>query len=257
MLKGLGGKEGSGKMAFDKKSIRAVIFDYGNTLVEFSRKQVVVCDAALADALEKHFGKPDFEKLSALRDRDRLAPYAGDPPLYRENDLVEITTAMIQELYGLDPSPEQLAEILRARFEVFVRIVRAEPEVYGLLDRLAQRYRLGLLSNYPDGDAIRESLAKTGLDAYFKSVVVSADVHLVKPHPVPFLTILDDLRVRADQAVLVGDNWVADVQGGKRAGLHVVMLRRWETPEKLPRKPGDFEPDVTIGTLSELEALLL
>lgn len=29
-------------MAFDKKSIRAVIFDYGNTLVEFSRKQVVV-----------------------------------------------------------------------------------------------------------------------------------------------------------------------------------------------------------------------
>lgn len=244
-------------MAFDKKSIRAVIFDYGNTLVEFSRKQVVVCDAALADALEKHFGKPDFGRLSAIRDRNRLAPYSGDPPLYRENDLVEITTSMIQELYGVDPSPEQLAEILRARFEVFVRIVRAEPEVYGLLDRLSARYRLGLLSNYPDGDAIRESLAKTGLDRYFHSVLVSADVHLVKPHPVPFLTLLDELRVRADHTVLVGDNWLADVQGGKRAGLNVIMMQQWEAPEKLPRKPGDFEPDATIGKLSELEALLL
>jgi HAD superfamily hydrolase (TIGR01549 family) len=244
-------------MAFDKKSIRAVIFDYGNTLVEFSRNQVVVCDAALADALEKHFGKPDFDRLSAIRDRNRLAPYSGDPPLYRENDLVEITTAMIQELYGLDPSPEQLADILRSRFEVFVRIVRAEPEVYDLLDRLAARYRLGLLSNYPDGDAIRESLAKTGLDRYFEAVVVSADVHLVKPHPVTFLTILDELRVRADQAVLVGDNWLADVQGGKRAGLHVVLMRQWETPESLPRKPGDYEPDAAIGKLVELETLLL
>ena len=244
-------------MAFDKKSIRAVIFDYGNTLVEFSRKQVVVCDTALADVLEKHFGKTDLHRLSKIRDRDRLAPYSGDPPLYRENDLVEITTAMIQELYGVEPSPEQLAEILRARFEVFVRIVRAEPEVYTLLDRLAARYRLGLLSNYPDGDAIRESLGKTGLDRFFHAVVVSADVHLVKPHPVPFLTMLDELRVRADHAVLVGDNWLADVQGGKRAGLHVVMVRQWDPPEKLPRKPGDFEPDVTIGKLSELEALLL
>ncbi|MBU1909527.1 MAG: HAD family hydrolase [Verrucomicrobia bacterium] len=244
-------------MAFDKKSIRAIIFDYGNTLIEFSRKQVVVCDAALADVLEKHFGKPDFDRLSAIRDRNRLAPYSGDPPLYRENNLVEITTTMIQELYGVEPSPEQLAEILRSRFEVFVRIVRAEPEVFDLLDRLAERYKLGLLSNYPDGDAIRESLAKTGLEDYFKAVVVSADINLVKPHPVPFITILDQLRVRADQAVLVGDNWLAGVQGGKRAGLHVVMMRQWETPEALPHKPGDFEPDVAIGNLSELEALLL
>lgn len=244
-------------MALDKKGLRAVIFDYGNTLVEFSRNQVVVCDTALADALEKHFGKPDFEKLSAIRDRDRLAPYSGDPPLYRENDLVQITTAMIQELYGVDPSPEQLAEILRARFEVFVRIVRAEPGVYELLERLGERYKLGLLSNYPDGAAIRESLAKTGLDAYFQAVVVSADVHLVKPHPVPFLTILDALRVRANQAVLVGDNWLADVQGGKRAGLRVVLTRQWKPPEELPRRPGDYEPDAVIENLCELEAELL
>lgn len=244
-------------MPLDKKSIRAVIFDYGNTLVEFSRKQILVCDTALADALEKHFGKPDFDRLLTIRDRDRLAPYSGNPPLYRENDLVAITTALIQQLYGLEPSPEQLADILRARFEVFVRIVRAEPAVFPLLERLSQRYRLGILSNYPDGDAIRHSLARTGLERYFSAVVVSGDLHLVKPHPVPFLEILDQLRVGPRQAVLVGDNWLADVQGGKQAGLSVILTRQWASPEELPRKPGDFEPDATITHLMELETLLL
>lgn len=244
-------------MAIDKKALKAVIFDYGNTLIEFSRNQVLVCDGALADALEKHFGKPDWQRLCAIRERDRLAPYSGHPPLYQENNLVEITQNLIQELYGVDPSPEQLADILKARFEVFVRIARAEPEVYPLLERLRRRYKLGLLSNYPDGDAIRESLAKTGLDVYFDAVVVSADVHLVKPHPVPFLTILDQLRVRADQAVLVGDNWLADVQGGKRAGLQVIWVRQWIPPEDLPRQPGDVEPDAVVERLTDIEDLLL
>jgi len=244
-------------MSLDKKHIRAVIFDYGNTLVEFSRTQVVVCDTALADALEKHFGPPDRKRLFEIRDRDRLAPYSGTPPRYQENDLVEITTTMIQDLYGLDPTPEQLAEILRVRFEVFVRIVRAEPEVFDVLDRLSERYKLGLLSNYPDGDAIRESLEKTGLAPYFGAVVVSADIHLVKPHPVPFLTILEQLHVKPHQAVLVGDNWLADVQGAKRAGLQTVLVTRWITPESLPRRPGDSEPDAVIENLDQLTDLLL
>ena len=87
--------------------------------------------------------------------------------------------------------------------------------------------------------------------------MVSGDLGLVKPHPVPFLTILDQLGVKASRAVIVGDNWLADVQGGKQAGLQAILTTQWESPENLPRRTGDIEPDATISHLTELEGLLL
>jgi FMN phosphatase YigB (HAD superfamily) len=244
-------------MAFNKKSIKAVIFDYGNTLIEFSKTQIMYCDMALASALDRHFGKPDLAKFRDIRNRNRLAPYSGNPPEYKENNMVEISTSLVRELYGVEPSPEQLADILHMRFGIFVKVVQAPEYVFDLLKKLGRKYRLGILSNYPDGNAIRQSLAGIGLDKFFRAVVVSGDLGLVKPHPVAFLTVLDQLGVKAGQAVIVGDNWLADVQGGKQAGLQAILTTQWESAENLPRKPGDIEPDATISHLAELEGLLL
>ena len=244
-------------MPINKKSIKAVIFDYGNTLVEFSKMQIMYCDMALSNTLDRHFGKPDLAKFAEIRNRNRLAPYSGNPPEYKENNMVEISTQLVRELYGVEPSPEQVADILRTRFEIFVRIVQTPDYLFDLLKKLGRKYRLGVLSNYPDGNAIRQSLAKTGIGEYMRAVVVSGDLGLVKPHPVPFLTILDQMGVKAGKAVIVGDNWLADVQGGKQAGLQAVLTTQWESPENLPRRPGDIEPDETISHLSQLERLLL
>jgi FMN phosphatase YigB (HAD superfamily) len=244
-------------MPLVKKGIKAIVFDYGNTLIEFGRMQIALCDTALATALEKHFGRLDRDKFNAMRLKNRLAPYAGDPPQYRENNLVDISTNLVRDLYGLEPSPEQLADILRVRFDIFVRVVRAPDYVFDLLDKLGRKYRLGLLSNYPDGNAIRQTLVNTGLLKYFHAVVVSGDLGLVKPHPVPFLTVLDQLGASPARAVSVGDNWLADVQGAKRSGLQAVWMTQWENPEQFSRRPGDFEPDAVITHLSDLESLLL
>ena len=244
-------------MPFNKKSIKAVIFDYGNTLIEFGKTRIMYCDAALANTLDRHFGKPDFAKFSEIRNRNRLAPYSGNPPDYKENNMVEISANLVRELYGVEPSPEQLADILHTRFAIFVKVVQAPAYAVDLLKKLGRKYRLGILSNYPDGNAIRQSLANTGLDKFFRAIVVSGDLGLVKPHPVPFLTTLDQLGVKAGQAVIVGDNWLADVQGGKQAGLQVILTTQWESPENLPRRTGDIEPDATISHLTELEGLLL
>ena len=244
-------------MPFNKKPIKAVIFDYGNTLIEFGKTQIMYCDMALANTLDRLFGKADLAKFREIRSRNRLAPYSGNPPEYRENNMVEISTSLVRELYGVEPSPEEVAEILRTRFAIFTKVVQAPDYVFDLLKKLGREYKLGLLSNYPDGNAIRQSLANIGLDGFFRSVVVSGDIGLVKPHPVPFLTLLDQLGVKADRAVIVGDNWLADVQGGKQAGLQTIWTTQWESPEDLPRRPGDFEPDATISHLSQLEGLLL
>jgi len=242
-------------MTLDTKSLKAVIFDYGNTLIEFARPQIVACDTALANTLAKHFGPADLEKLQAIRNRDRVAPYT--PPEYKENNMVEISTNLVRELYGVEPSQEQLADVLRTRFEAFVRVVKAEPHAFEVLKYLRKKkYKLGLLSNYPDADAIRETLKRTGIDEYLDAAVISGDLGVVKPHPLPYQVVLEELKVKAHQAVLVGDNWLGDIQGAKQARLQAIFITQWETPEKFPKEDHHVEPDAVIGHLEELVDLL-
>ena len=241
-------------MAFDKERIRAVVFDYGNTLVEFNQEQTLQYDAALAEVLTRLFGAPDFAALHAIRNRNRMAPYAGDPPAYRENDLREITTDLIRELYGVTPAETAVDEVLQVRFRAFVAMADAPACAVHVLETLQDRYALGLLSNYPDGEAVRESLKRAGLAGYFKAAVISGDVGFAKPHPLPFTTILDELDMAAGQVLFVGDNWLSDVQGAKRAGMYAAWLRQYAVAERFEPKPGDLAPDLTLAHLNELLA---
>jgi HAD superfamily hydrolase (TIGR01509 family) len=250
-------------MAIDISRVRAVVFDYGNTLVEFGQSKIRLYDQALAGVLARLYGPPDFAALAAIRDKDRMRPYLANPPDslnppdYRENCLPEITTDLIRELYGRAPGPDELAEVLRVRYEAFLEIVGAADEARELLARLRPRYRLGLCSNYPDGTAIRASIVKVGLAEYFDSVVVSGDLGYCKPHPLPFQQVTADLGVPAGDTLFVGDNWLADVQGAKRAGMQVVHFVKWQPHETFERSPDHYQPDHVADCLAGLQTILL
>lgn len=238
---------------FDPAQIRAVVFDYGNTLVEFNRPQATRCDNALAESLRTLYGPHDPAQLHAIRDRNRMAPYSGDPPAYRENDIQVITRDLVRELYGVEPTAADLAVLVQARFDEFINVVEAPEGMHAFLERLGARHALGLLSNYPDGAAIRASLKKIGFDALFQTVVVSGDLGFAKPHPLLFETIAGELGVAHSEILHVGDNWLADIQGAKRAGMSVAHVRQWAPAETFERAPGDFEPDLILNTALEIE----
>jgi len=233
--------------------IKAIIFDYGNTLVEFGEKQIRACDGALAGTLERLYGPLDGARLRAIRDRDRRAPYEGD---FRENDLAAITTNLVRELYGRTPTPDELDALLRTRFDAFVAAVSAPPYLDGFLRGLHGPFRLALLSNYPDASAIRTTLKNLGLERHFDAVVISGEVGHVKPHPAPFRAVLRKLNAEPEEALHVGDNWLGDVQGAKRAGLRAAHIVQWDTPERFDPQPGDMQPDITIRHVTELLELL-
>lgn len=242
-------------MKFDKSAAKAILFDYGNTVVEFGAAQIHRCDRALADELERRCGPVDYAELRRIRDADRRAPYAGDPPAWRENDLPAITANAVRRLYGREPTPEELAALLRVRFESFVAAVEAPPWAEDVLSRLGAGRRLALVSNYPDGRAIRESLRRTGLGRFFEVVVVSGDLGVVKPHPRPFRVALGPLGLEPGEAVFVGDNRLADVQGARRLGMPAVLTTQWIPPEDLPGREDDLPPTATIRHFTELCAL--
>lgn len=240
-------------MPLELGRIKAVLFDYGNTLIPFGRPQMDACDNALRMALEKHYGPVDRDRLQALRDADRVAPFKNG---FRENDLTETVSGLVRRLFDREPTPEAVADLLRARFEAVVAAIEAPPYTAEVLGCLKHCYRLGMVSNYPDGRAIRTSLERTGLAQFFEAVVISGDVGFVKPHPRPFEVCLERLKLAPTETVYVGDNWLADVQGAARLGLHVIWTRQWEAVDSFPAQPGDLQPDGEIRHLTELTSLL-
>ena len=214
------------------QQLEAVIFDLGNTLIEFGPDQVDRCDRALSRALESMFGPHSFERLSEIQHHERRAPYSGD---FREHDLGEVTRSLVRRLFETDASERQIEDLLEVRFQVMTSQVTVEPAVHELLEQLSGQFELGLISNYPCSRSINHCLVEHRLDRWFKSVVVSADVGHVKPHRLLFEQAVTEMGVQPEATLYVGDNWLGDIQGAKRFGMRAAWITQYVPYEKFDR----------------------
>lgn len=241
-------------MTFTKNGIKAVLFDYGNTLIEYGPKQVEAQYVALEKELSRLFGHCDSSRLKAIRDRQTMAPYNNG---YVENDMELITGELIEEMYQVVPEDAQIWALIETRYSAFVHAIEVSSDVPSLLTKLRGQYRLGLVSNYPCSRSIEGSLKNTGLRDLFEAVVVSGELGYAKPHPKPFEIMLDRLKLLPEECLFVGDNWLADVQGAKRMGMPAILISQYTPYEEFKPSDGDHQPDATISHLSELDSLLL
>ena len=95
------------------------------------------------------------------------------------------------------------------------------------LRNLAGEHRLGLLSDlWAPPRLAREFLVREGLTSLFDSIVLSCEHGAVKPGPRLFLTALEELHARPDEALFVGDNYPRDIEGAAACGLATVWVCR-------------------------------
>jgi putative hydrolase of the HAD superfamily len=69
-------------------------------------------------------------------------------------------------------------------------------------------------------------LDRCGLLPYVDALITSEDVGVTKPGVRIFEAALAAARVRADEAVMLGDSWLTDVVGARAAGVRAVWLNR-------------------------------
>lgn len=237
----------------DLSRVTTLGFDYGNTLISFGPAEVAAMSRSISVFLTKRHGSVDEQRLAQIRSRQIVAPYSNG---FRENSPKEVVAELLRELYG-KADPTEVQEMVRLRREDFVALVRLPPEVPDILNALSKRYRLILVSNYPCGQAIRESLDRLDLTRFFASIAVSADCGFVKPDPRPFRAALDPLGLRPEECIYTGDNWLADIQGAKRLGMQAILTRQYVSYEKFEAQAGDFEADLRIERLADVLPALL
>jgi phosphoglycolate phosphatase len=192
-----------------------LVFDMGDVLFDATawRRRLL----QLLQRMGLHAG---YRSLFELWDRDYLdAVHRG------ERDYAEAFVAFLRHA-GL--SKGQVDEVVAVSQQIKRQCeseVRPFPGVRETLERLRSRgLRLAVLSDSESpAAAIALRLQALGLGDFFSTVVSSADLRRTKPHPLGYLTSVERLGLRPDQAAFVGHD--ADELGGaRRCGLRTVAF---------------------------------
>ncbi len=179
---------------------------------------------------------------------------ALNQPLWLQYQSGEISAKHLQEqrfsYWGqqLNVAPSVLnSGFLQAMAEVCTPL----PGAVSLLNALQGKAKLGIITNgFTDLQQIR--LERTGLHNHFDILVISEQVGVAKPHPQIF-SHAKELMGNPDPAtvLMVGDNPIADIGGGKQAGFYTCWLNRFEAS-----LPAGIKADLEVQSLAELEAAL-
>ena len=120
-----------------------------------------------------------------------------------------------------------------------------------LLDALKQDYRLAILTNGLQA-VQRARLARSAIREHIADIIISEEIGFAKPAPEYFDAAFRQLGNPAKQEVLmIGDNWLSDIQGAARYGLDTC----WFNPRRQPRPEG-LPPTFEVASLCELPGRL-
>jgi len=115
---------------------------------------------------------------------------------------------------------------------------------------------LGLVTD-ADVAVVNALLKHLGIRKYFNAIVTSEELGIKKPDPRLFLEAARRLSVRPENCVVIGDSW-RDVEGGKRAGMKVILLlRSGESKWPYPYKPDYKAKDLIEAVSKALKVLEL
>ncbi len=232
-------------------TIRAVLFDLGDTLWHFPRmpsdEQIARESGRRIDALFAAwgFGSGRGERLAtALMQADRALSREAERSHGRSPDFTALLGGLLAR-EGIALDEERTATLwdeLHVDGPFLGRTVF--PDSIPLIEELHSRgLGVGAVTNRSlGGPRFREELRLVAMDRIFDCMVVSADEGWLKPHRELFDRAVAALGVRHADAMMVGDDLLADVLGAKSLGMKAV----WKRPPDRPQEPHPL-PDGTLA----------
>ncbi len=209
---------------------KAVFLDAFNTLWYVKRSPTQIWYELLAEmgdgrSMEQILAAEQKEQKELLKRWDLLET-SGRP-----NDLAVIDAvwedydAKVLNNLGLSVDRNTLRSEIIPRFANMLALFDETLEVLEALRN--QGYRMAIVSN----GMYQESAAKQfGIDIYFDYVIGSMHVGVRKPMPQIFRMALSSLDVLPGEAVMVGDDWHADIMGARGVGIEGIHINRSSEP---------------------------
>ncbi|GAC1445041.1 MAG: TIGR02253 family HAD-type hydrolase [Chloroflexota bacterium] len=236
--------------------LRAVLFDYGHTLVDFATADDTLLDmyAEVRLILQSYVSRevPEASVLQEALTR-RIENLVNQSSERGDLDELDIVAEFEIALAALDMRLERsvIQQIAEMEHRALVSRIAVEPETLGVLAQLKSAgLLLGIVSNaHFLPSLMREDVERLDIAKFIDRAVFSAEVGVRKPHEAIYRTVLEALDVRPDSAIFVGDRLRDDIGGAQALGMRTVLTHQFRREEV---QRGGPLPDIIIDKLSEL-----
>ena len=226
---------------------KALFFDLDDTLWDFTKN----AKEALIEAYDKmHYDRyfDSFDQFYSVYSKRNAALWVD----YRKGliDKDELnSTRFNYPLESVGVFNEELSKEFAAIMFAAVSTKSALlPGAREVLDALSKKYPLYIVSN-----GFKElqfsKMSSANISGYFKEVILSDIVGALKPSEKIFNFALKSAAVSPCEALMIGDDWAADIVGAKNVGIDQVFLG------KLPEDAA-FTPTYHINSIVEVLAYL-
>lgn len=195
-----------------------IIFDFGGVVVDFAPKDFLMNHfmnrLAEDETYALVFGSQEWQDL----DRGTISREEANRSMLenaaRANRVFEVQTCI-----------EEWAEMLRTKKDT-VQIMRKLK---------AAGYRLYYLTNIPTD--IMDELRQREWFSLFDGGIASCDVHLCKPEPEIFTTLMQTFRLAYDETIFIDDN-KANAQAAYNLGITGILYKNPKSFERALRACG-------------------
>lgn len=232
-------------MAYPYKNL---FFDLDDTLWAFSINA--------RDTFEEMYWKYDYQRYFQSFDHYYTLYQRRNLELWDEYGEGSITKEELNRqrfLYPLEAVEAGDAVLAKAFSDDFFSVIPTKsklmPHADEVLNHLSSKYNLYILSNGFQ-ELQCHKMRSAGIDKYFKKVVLSDDIGVLKPWPEIFHFALSATQSNLRESLMIGDSWENDITGAKGVEMHQVFYN----PNGKTGLP--FQPTYQITDLKELMQIL-
>lgn len=221
-------------------TLKAVLFDLGNTLITYPNPDEVIPrfhEMAAEITADEMLPKLDYSTLLKKLAEKYLELRQTSFQTLKEATFAEGLKLALQDL-GLEMSPLDQMYVLENLYdEFFSSEAKVIPGALEILDFLeASQLQIAVISNTPwvgsghywDMDNLDIVDIRSGREF---PVYWSSQEGIRKPHPELFRKALRKLNVAPDEAIYVGDNFSRDVVGPNSIGMKAIWISTKPIPE--------------------------
>lgn len=212
--------------------IKAVIFDLDNTLVDFLTFKKKSVDASINAMINAGL---KISKRSAVKIIYELYEEHGMEYKYIFQEFLK----RVQRRVDWRILTHGLVAYRKTRGNLLVPY-KGVKKTLAELKRMD--YKLAIISDAPRIKAWTR-LVSMGIDNFFDVVVTFEDTGKLKPNSLPFIRVLEKLKLNPSQVLMIGDNIKRDINGAKSLGMKTAFARygNLKRLNKSMKSGADFE----------------
>ncbi|MFH1663345.1 MAG: HAD family hydrolase [archaeon] len=219
-----------------KLKVKAVFFDLWNTIAFTDSKKEVFRE------MQIRLGLNELTHSQFLQECENAI-------MTEEFESIDHLNARLLNHFNV-PTGEILLGDLDFMWNHALKNNKLFPETIKALEKTKKHFKTALISNCENFGV--KSLSKDfSLSNYFDEVVLSCETGLLKPNPKIFLLPLKKLKIKPQDAVMIGDSMRTDMGGAKRAGMKTILIDR-----KGKAKGKNLSVDAVINSLNELPEII-